>query len=431
LDRRYFLEAKAARWSKTSPQHIDAAALSRILPPTFLDASFAVIRHPVERMRSVFLRHRDIEKTIPPDTDFDAWCRKLPLRGFALDNHTRPMTDFIPAGCKLFRLEDGLAPLIAWLDGLAGDDSGPREIAMVNSHTQKLAALKRQGGKIPLVCGETVSLLVQKYEKDMMLGSYKSGLEDKSDPPLKVVPMTREAVKPTRTVVLHYHLFKNAGTSLDSMLKKHFAERWVTQEFKHQKGNNTASVEEWIRTAPDAVAFSSHTAVGPLPQVEGVTIVPVMLLRDPVKRIISAYKFERQQQVDNWGANLAKAEDITGYVRTRLDTKGDRQCRNFQTSRLAPFFPGDAPEIDRALQGLEMLHACGLIGLVSHFDQFVDTLIARVRQIDPGFQAEAVTANVSKKGTAPEDAALLEMLAEVNGDDEIILSKARALLSVT
>lgn len=122
LDRRYFLKAKGARWSKTSPQHVDADTLARLLPPTFIDASVAVIRHPVARLRSVFLRHRDIEKNIPSDTDFDDWCTKLPLRGFALDNHTRPMTDFIPKGCKLFRLEDGFEPLIAWLDALAGDN---------------------------------------------------------------------------------------------------------------------------------------------------------------------------------------------------------------------------------------------------------------------------------------------------------------------
>lgn len=242
--------------------------------------------------------------------------------------------------------------------------------------------------------------------------------------------MNSQPPTPARRILLHYHLFKNAGTSLDNMLKKHFAELWVTQEFSHQNGNNAAQVEDWIRNTPDAVVFSSHTAIGPLPQVEGVQIVPVMLLRDPIKRIVSAYTFERQQEVDNWGANLAKSTDIAGYVQTRLDVAGDRQCRNFQTSRLAAFVPGNAPEVERALAGLDMIHTLGLVGLVSHFDQFVDTLVAQVRQIDPAFCADAVKANVSKKQDAPLDPALLDILVAANQDDAIILEKARSLLAV-
>jgi hypothetical protein len=189
-------------------------------------------------------------------------------------------------------------------------------------------------------------------------------------------------------------------------------------------------VEEWIRSTPDATAFSSHTMIGPLPQVEGVRIIPLILLRDPVKRIVSAYKFERQQAVDNWGANLAKSHDLAGYVRTRLDKEGDRQCRNFQTSRLAPFCPDGTSEAERALKGLDLLHTQGLIGLVSHFDAFADALVARMQEFEPGFEAKVVTANVSKKGSAPESAELLEILAAANRDDAVIIAHAEKLLGV-
>ena len=96
-----------------------------------------------------------------------------------------------------------------------------------------------------------------------------------------------------RTVVLHYHLFKNAGTSVDRILQDNFANTWVTEEFPASGGNNTDRVEAWIADTPDAVAFSSHTMMGPLPAVPGVRVIPVMLLRDPVARIRSAYRFER------------------------------------------------------------------------------------------------------------------------------------------
>ena len=231
-----------------------------------------------------------------------------------------------------------------------------------------------------------------------------------------------------RTVFLHYHLFKNAGTSLDAILKAHFKERWLTQEFSSVGGNNTHLIEDWIRATSEGVIYSTHTAIGLMPQVEDVRIIPLILLRDPVKRIISAYEFERQQQVDNWGANLAKSTDFEGYVTTRLAIRNDRQCRNFQTSRLGSLQDGDAPEIQRALMGLEMIHAKGLIGLVSDFDAFIANLNVLVTQIDPSFKAKAVHSNVSKKSGVPPDPAVIDMLTQANHDDAQVLAHAEALL---
>lgn len=232
----------------------------------------------------------------------------------------------------------------------------------------------------------------------------------------------------TRTVFLHYHLFKNAGTSLDAILEQHFQDRWVTQEFRSNGGNNTALIEDWIRATPHAVVYSTHTAVGPLPQVEGVEIVPLILLRDPVKRVISAYKFERQQQVDNWGANLAKSTDLKGYVTTRLGRPNDRQCRNFQTSRLAPFQPNDMAEAQRAIAGVDLIHTQGLVGLVSDFGGFIERLNKRVQQVDPTFKGEVVRSNASSKGDEAPDPSVIDLLKQSNIDDTRVLEHAESLL---
>ncbi|MEP4699508.1 MAG: hypothetical protein ABJZ79_00005, partial [Parasphingorhabdus sp.] len=85
----------------------------------------------------------------------------------------------------------------------------------------------------------------------------------------------------TRTILLHYHLFKNAGTSVDHILKANFGDRWVTREFLTNRQDNSAEVAAWIEATPDAVAFSTHTAVGPIPDVPGVRVLSVMMLRDP------------------------------------------------------------------------------------------------------------------------------------------------------
>jgi hypothetical protein len=191
-----------------------------------------------------------------------------------------------------------------------------------------------------------------------------------------------------RTIILHYHLFKNAGTSVDAILKRNFPGKWVTREFPIKGENNTALVEDWIRGTPEAVAYSSHTMMGPIPQVAGVRVISFMLLRDPIERIKSAYRFERTQQADTWGAKLAKEHDFEGYVRARLARPGDRQCRNFQTYRLASLMPGEGTELERAKRAL------GALSVVGRVEAF-DAAMGRLKAAYPGFKYQAVKANTS------------------------------------
>ena len=244
----------------------------------------------------------------------------------------------------------------------------------------------------------------------------------------------------TRTIILHYHLFKNAGTSLDLILKRNFGQRWVTAEFPNQGlARNTAQVADWIRAHPDAVAFSSHTAQGPLPQIDGVRIISVMFLRDPIARIRSAYAFEQGQGVQSsgvqtsgvqtWGAELAATTDFAGYVSARLARPGDRQCRNFQTCRMAMLAPGPQPELARALRGLAQL-SC--VGLVEEFDRSAARLARLLQPAYPAFHWTPVRANSTAKAAHqaaghPDQGAVLDALQAANTDDQALLDRARAL----
>lgn len=229
-----------------------------------------------------------------------------------------------------------------------------------------------------------------------------------------------------RPVILHYHLFKNAGTSVDQVLKQNFADRWVTAEFATNTQDNSAAVADWIRDNPQAVAFSTHTALGPVPKVDGVQVLPLIMLRDPIARVRSAYRFERKQQADTWGAQLAKTHDLEGYVRTRLARRGDRQCRNFQTHRLASLVPGDAPELTRAIEALSHL---AVVGLVEDFDAAMVRLANAVRQDFPDFSWQSVQANTTTPGApSASDIAVDAVLHEANTDDLALVAEAKTLL---
>lgn len=232
-----------------------------------------------------------------------------------------------------------------------------------------------------------------------------------------------------RTIVLHYHLFKNAGTSLDRILQQNFGERWLTAEFPANGGDNSALVSDWIRSTPEGAAYSSHTMLGPLPRVEGVQVVPVLLLRDPIDRIRSAYRFERDQVAETWGAQLAKQHDLEGYVRARLQRRGDRQCRNFQTERLASMAPGGSPELERAVAALRVVNQEGVVGLVENFDSTLRRLAAKLEDAYPDFAWTNVRANVSKRDTDGDRDGVTQLLQAANEDDNVLLREARLAAS--
>jgi hypothetical protein len=173
-----------------------------------------------------------------------------------------------------------------------------------------------------------------------------------------------------RRVILHYHLFKNAGTSLDAAFKENFkGDEWVTAEFPSQPAKNRELVKQWIIDNPQAKCFSSHSAMLPPPKIEGVKVLPVIFMRHPIDRIASAYEFEKKQGGDGFGAVLARNTDFKGYVETRLSLGNDRQCRNFHMQRLAAMFGeklGD--EVVRAKLAIDTLP---FVGLVEDFSKFL------------------------------------------------------------
>lgn len=175
LDRDFLKIPSEQRWNLTSPQHADAATLQRFFPSGYIENSFAVVRHPVDRIVSVFRFQRDVEKLLPGDTDFVAWLADLPRHGpFYLDNHVRPMTDLVPPGVKIFRLEDGLDQVVLWLDSLAGHMEGPREIERNFTYWGALERKGRQQGAPVTVTDAAREMIARSYAADFERFDYSS-----------------------------------------------------------------------------------------------------------------------------------------------------------------------------------------------------------------------------------------------------------------
>ncbi len=211
-----------------------------------------------------------------------------------------------------------------------------------------------------------------------------------------------------RNVILHFHLFKNAGTSLDETLKKNFPnDEWVTKEFPANHVKNRQMVKEWIVNNPQAKCFSSHTAFLHIPEIEGVNVIPVIFMRHPIDRIVSAYSFEKKQGGDTFGAVLARNTSLSGYIETRLSIKHERQCRDFHVDRFAVMFDGSrSDELSRAKRAVDELP---FVGDVGRFDDSVKKLESILK--DHGFLDISLTAE--EKNVSRVSKSVLEKLEDL------------------
>lgn len=211
-----------------------------------------------------------------------------------------------------------------------------------------------------------------------------------------------------RPLVLHYHLFKNAGTSLDRTLRANFGATWDAYEGERRE-LRPAELREYLAGRPWIAALSSHKALLPAPDLPGVEVIPVIFLRHPLDRIRSIYEFERRQQADTDGALAAKRLDLPGYVSWRLDRKGDRAIADFQTYRLAQ--GGAGP--DEAAQALDAVATLPFVGLVEAYDVSLQRLQALLAPHFPRINLAVFHVNVTEGERVPMDERLAQLEARL------------------
>lgn len=242
-----------------------------------------------------------------------------------------------------------------------------------------------------------------------------------------------------KAIVAHYHLFKNAGTSVDAILSQNFGSAWQKIEFaKIPQQSNSFLVDRWLREHPKISAFSSHTALFPLPKIDRICI-PIVFLRHPIVRLHSVYKFERKhRKILNDSISLAKECDFADYLNHRLDRVGDRACRNFQTYRFSWLnSQSDLSELERALEGLNILP---IVGIVEEFDLSMKYYSEAIAQYYPAFTVKSIHKNITSQRSLSQaeklelvrsnlDRATYQRLLDCNRDDLQLYEAAKRKLS--
>ncbi len=211
-----------------------------------------------------------------------------------------------------------------------------------------------------------------------------------------------------RSVIIHYHLFKNAGSSVDAILQRNFGDAWIEIEGPDGKKLKKDMMEDFIKNNPDKKAISSHTAEISLPEVSGVKIIPIVFMRHPIDRIRSAYDFERVQESDSPGSKAAKAGDFSHYMSWRLSTPMMTQIVNFHAVRLKDFrkFTTNRETQNFRPRALYALKNLPVVGLVERFEESMVKYQNLIKSDFPEFELFDAQANVMSDPQKSLDAKL-------------------------
>lgn len=200
-----------------------------------------------------------------------------------------------------------------------------------------------------------------------------------------------------KSIVIHYHIFKNAGTSVDAMLERSFGERWSPFEGAHASDvQSSSALSGFLQARPEIAAVSTHLGRPPLPWPG---CLPIVFLRHPILRAWSVYEFVRQDASQPY-SKFAKQQSFAGYVRWALDGGGNGiVIRNYQVVHLSDAsFRTDDLYQTRATAG-DLHQSCGLlarwgvVGIVERFAESCALFQAAYGKLAPALNLEPVWLN--------------------------------------
>lgn len=215
-------------------------------------------------------------------------------------------------------------------------------------------------------------------------------------PPLE--PRPRQT---PRDILVHLHIFKNAGSTVDASLQASFGPSWQRLD-AHQLGGcySASEVYELLDEDRTIRAISSHQLRFPLPDTDSYRFHTIVFLRDPIVRCHSIYDYERmdgrRNSSDAPHTKQANALEFGEFVRWCLnDDATAGPISNFQTRlcsvtnnglghddwsipvTLANFLEATSNLTERALCGRVEDFAASAIGIVRQLkDLFPDLVLS-------------------------------------------------------
>jgi hypothetical protein len=207
----------------------------------------------------------------------------------------------------------------------------------------------------------------------------------------------QSAVSCVRFVILHYHIFKNAGSTMEDILDHSFGDQFGRLETGVDGGLiANPDLVQFLDARPRLCAFSSHQIRYPLPVAPGYLFFDICFLRDPIDRLRSFYDYFRQRpNPTDPMSDLANGSSLGDFV-VGMIRDHSLFIRNNQVNFLACGGDSDEPDEHDLDLAIRRMMATSFLGVVDCFEESVAAGAAALRPAFPALDCVRPAVNVSR-----------------------------------
>jgi hypothetical protein len=205
-------------------------------------------------------------------------------------------------------------------------------------------------------------------------------------------------MKPSlRFVVVHYHILKNAGSTVEEFLGRSFEGRYL--RFEAEGSNSVIGPAELlaeVEAHPEVLAVSSHHTRYPLPEKRGILFFDLCFLRDPLDRARSIYDYYRLRPAPGEPVSDLANRSAIGDFMEGLVGEHALQVRDVQVNLIAQAGNSDEPVPADLELAWERMRESSFLGVV---DRFNESLVAGqyfLNAVFPTLQCAVPAVNASK-----------------------------------
>jgi hypothetical protein len=241
-----------------------------------------------------------------------------------------------------------------------------------------------------------------------------------------------------RFVILHYHILKNAGSTVEEILYNSFREDFARFDTMDRDGSIPhADLLSFLESHPRVKAVSSHQIRHPVPRAPGFIFFDWCFLRDPMDRIRSMYDYFREKPSEGDPVSELANQLGLGEYAARLIEEIPWYANDIHVNLLANGIANDPPSKEDLERATRIILKTSFLGVVDCFDRSLIAGQYSLHPIFPGLKCAHPPVNVSKGMGRTLDARIEELreactpqvyaeLLRLNSLDCALLSRARA-----
>ncbi|HLH43698.1 MAG TPA: hypothetical protein VKV74_11960 [Bryobacteraceae bacterium] len=233
-----------------------------------------------------------------------------------------------------------------------------------------------------------------------------------------------------RCVLLHYHFFKNAGTTIEEILAHSFGHFARLDNADPNRPISNSELLGFLERNPEIQAVSSHHIHYPVPQAKGFLFFDICILRDPIDRVYSMYGYFRKKPFSGYALSDLANRTEPGEFFTELVERAPFYVNDVQVNLVANGEWDRPPGEDDLERATRRMVASSFPGAV---DCFLESLVAAEHTLKPIFPTlncaqPPANASVGRRVPAKEvcPPAVYERLLELNQLDYELLRRTRS-----